>query len=738
MSNSAAVFLACAMLPALASAADEHDHDAMAGHTMTANAMSGHVMSGLAHGMPRLCADANVHTLRNGKWTDASIWSSGKVPGQGDAVLITTQVNVTYDLVSTIALRCVDVEGVLRFNPKINTRLNVGTLTVLQTGTLEIGTPTLPVAANVKAEIVINDEPLDTKRDPEQLGMGLIGLGKVTMHGAVKSPTFVRLSLEPLKGATVLESQESLQGWAVGDKLVLPDTRQLLTTESRANYVPQWESLRVASISTGHIALTNALEFDHHGARDGDAQLAALPHVGNVTRNVIVRSANPNGTRGHVIFVGRPDVDIRYSLFEGLGRTQLGVLDNVEYGADGHVAHVGDNQIGRYSLHMHHVFGPVKPQQNGYQFTLIGNAIDDASKWGITIHNSHYGLILDNVVYDSKGAGIVTEDGTESFNVFAHNFAVRSQGSGEFAPRSGYSGSAPDPGGEGAGFWFRGPNNYIRDNVAANTEVFGYGIAAGALDVVRIPKFQGADTSQDGQYVLQDTTTMPLLEFTHNEAYGAIQTGVAVGWNGVLADSSVWHTTVGAVVALLTDSLEVNGLSVWGDPAVLTHEFENPAGIWFGDYTSKNITVRRASIEGMRTGVESPFFMNRQLEPGRGNSVASIENSYLRDYVGVAIGTAYVDTHNATPAPKQALVRDTRFKPLTTAAAGRYAPAAISMNYGTSAADQKLRSPIEVHGFNGQHNDDFKVFYSNQIPATKAACGDSRPGIDGFVCGISP
>jgi hypothetical protein len=60
------------------------------------------------------------------------------------------------------------------------------------------------------------------------------------------------------------------------------------------------------------------------------------------------------------------------------------------------------------------------------------------------------------------------------------------------------------------------------------------------------------------------------------------------------------------------------------------------------------------------------------------------------------------------------------------------------MNYGTSAADQKLRSPIEVHGFNGQRDDDFKVFYSNQIPATKAACGDSRPGIDGFVCGISP
>ena len=220
---------------------------------------------------------------------------------------------------------------------------------------------------------------------------------------------------------------------------------------------------------------------------------------------------------------------------------------------------MGDNQIGRYSLHFHHVFGPVKAPQDGYQFTVIGNAIDDASKWGITVHNSHYGLIQDNVVYDSRGAAIVTEDGTESFNVFAHNFALRSQGSGEFAPSSGYAGAAPDPGGEGAGFWFRGPNNIIRDNVAANTEVFGFGIAAGALGEVRIPKFQGADPSQEGEYVMRDTTAMPVLEFAHNEAYGAMQTGVAIGWNATLEDTRLWHTTLNAVTAFPADWLTVRG-----------------------------------------------------------------------------------------------------------------------------------------------------------------------------------
>ena len=89
--------------------------------------------------------------------------------------------------------------------------------------------------------------------------------------------------------------------------------------------------------------------------------------------------------------------------------------------------------IGRYPIHMHHNRGPLPSPANGYQFTLIGNAVDGGSgetqfKWGIAIHNSHYGLIQDNVVYNYNGASIATEDGSESFNVFDHNFALRGMG----------------------------------------------------------------------------------------------------------------------------------------------------------------------------------------------------------------------------------------------------------------------------------------------------------------------
>jgi len=72
------------------------------------------------------------------------------------------------------------------------------------------------------------------------------------------------------------------------------------------------------------------------------------------------------------------------------------------------------------------------------------------------VHNSHYGLIENNVVYNTHGAGIVTEDGTESFNLFDHNFAC-APAALAISPPQRYSGAGADPGGEGAGFWFRAP-----------------------------------------------------------------------------------------------------------------------------------------------------------------------------------------------------------------------------------------------------------------------------------------
>ena len=696
------------------------------------------MVHGVPGGVPDFCANPTAVSIADGAWSNPATWATKKVPGDKDRVAIAASHHVVYDMAGDVTA-CIDVRGHLSFSTTSGTRLKTDNLMVEEGGYLEIGSAANPIAGNVTAEVIIADQKIDRMLDPAELGAGIESLGKITMLGAVKTPTFIRLANEPLAGETMLTTEQPVAAWKAGDRIVIPDTRQLRDNQRGENYQPQDERLVIAAVEGNRITLASALKFDHKGARSGDDKLEFLPHIGNLSRNVVIRSENPAGTRGHMIFMSRSDIDLRYVEVREMGRTRLGVLDNTEFDDNGKLLKLGANQIGRYAIHFHHDFGPKQTPANGYQFTLVGNAVDSAPKWGVTVHNSHYGLVEDNVVYNTHGAGIVTEDGTESFNVFEHNFAMRSGGSGDFAPRSGYGGVGNDPGGEGAGFWFRGPNNYIRNNVAANADVFGYGIAAGALGDVHIPAFKGADTSLNQETKLIDTTGMSVLEFANNEAYGAIQTGVAMGWNGTIQNFRAWNSARHGVTATPADKLTVDTVTVRGDKAILADEFESPAGVWVDNYLSKSIVIRNANVQGMRTGVASPFFRSDQKpEPGRGDSTMTIENGYFRDYVGVVVATAYrakSASLNSDKPVKTAVVRGSVFEALGDVPVSQLnPPAAISMNYRMAAGDTEPRDPVFVYDFNRKAGDNFKVYYSLKAPDNVAPCNQSRTAIDGWVC----
>jgi len=691
-------------------------------------------LSGVPQGVPYFCANPGLTSATSGAWSDPETWSPQRVPGVDDRVRVEAGHDVVYDVASDVRLDCIEVNGRLSFSTAANTQMRIVNLTVMDDGVLDIGTEAQPVAPDATAEIIIADQATDDGLDPAQLGTGIQGLGTVRMHGAVKSTTFLRLAAEPLAGQTTLLFEDEPADWAVGDEVVIPDTRQLRERERRQGFVSRDEKLRIASVDGDQVTLESALQFDHLGARTPDGTLEFLPHVGNLTRNVVVRSENPAGTRGHTIFMARASVDIRYVAVQGMGRTKMGLLDNARFDGDGNLVHAGENQIGRYAIHFHHNFGPTTTPENGYQFTLIGNAVDEAPKWGVTVHNSHYGLVQDNVVYDTGGAGIATEDGNEAFNVFEHNFALRIEGSGDFAPRSGYAGPAADPGGEGAGLWFRGPHNYIRNNVGANADAVGFGLAAGGLGSVRIPAFKGADPTVDSETVMLDTTSTQVLEFTNNEAYGAIQAGAVWGWNGEVVNFRVWHPSRHGVTATPTDRLVVDRLTVRGDKSKLTSGLDAPVGLWFSNYAAKSVVVRDVDIQGLRVGVASPFYPNQaRLEPGRGDGSVLIENGYFRNHIGVVVATGYASDSELARAPKRSVVRNATFEPLDLPA--RFgAPAAVSMNYRMAPGDTEPRDPIEIIGFNGRSGDDFKVYYSLDAPLDVAPCHETQPDIVGWVC----
>jgi hypothetical protein len=689
-----------------------------------------------------------VQTVQSGPWSSAATWQGGVVPAANHVVRILSNHVVTINDQSATAYT-VAIDGKLAFNPGVNTRLQVTNLMVMAgelgmgtPGVLEVGTASASIAANVTAEIIIANSAIGgSVADPLQFGTGLIVLGKVTMHGTVRTPTFVRMATEPRAGNTTLTLSEAVSGWRVGDRLVLPDTRHIKENEVTGggwiNTVNQWEERAVQAISADGktVTLNTGLQYDHLGARDLNNVLDFLPHVGNLTRNVVVRSESATGTRGHAIMTHMAEADVRYVLFKDMGRTTYLPLNTTT------------NAIGRYPIHMHHLSGPMATPANGYQFTLLGNAVDGGSvetkfKWGITVHGSHYGSIKDNVVYNYNGAAIATEDGSESFNVFDHNFALRGMGE----PNDSVSEARMALGTEGVGFWFRGPNNYVTNNVAANYQnptteaAYGFVYQLRYVGDIAIPKFKGAMAAAD--FTTKAGNNVPILQFENNEAYGAMQGGFTLWWvssqdpqpytNGqesIIRDLKLWHVYNKAVYMYPSQKIIFDGLKIRGNfDAGGARCCGN--GVYFADYSSKGIIIRNSDIQGMEEGITAP-------EAGFGPEAnLTVENSYLRNNSNLDVPTNG-SVNGCWMDAKLVVAINTRFD----TPSGR-SPDNIAMVNDVASAPSCLTKldEMRVYAYNGNAAINFQVYHTSAsvVPRPPAGCTavPGLTGIDGVACAI--
>jgi hypothetical protein len=690
--------------------------------------------------IPDFGAHPSVTAVQSGNWSNPATWSTGQVPGAGDVVAIGANMAVTYDVVSTAVVKTVEIRsgGTLQFRTDINTQLTVANLLVLAGGTLQVGTAANPVQSTVKALIVFPDQPLDLVNDPFQYGNGLIALGKVTMYGAVKSATFVTLAAEAHAGDTTLTLSQPVSGWQPGDRLILPDSRQLYTEVTGTSFVGQWETVTITGVSADGLTITlsQPLLYTHLGARDGNGTLTFLPDVGDLTRNVVVRSANAAGTRGHVTFLDRADVDIRYTQFSGLGRTQIGALDNTYYDGVANAYHVGTNQDGRYPVQFDYLLGPTQTPADGYQYTFVGNSVfcpldPMPFRWGIALHGSSYGLIQDNVVYNWAGGGIVADTGAESYNVIDHNFVVRVLSSAntvnaawQRADQGGASGLAS----EGVGLWFRGFTNYVRNNVAADATSYGYTYFANSLETVQIPLAQGDDPSVPGQALAVNQNDTPILQFQGNEAYGAMPAGLTIWWLGttgdnwyadaatsVVKDFHVWNTHEDAYFGYESNRLTIDGLVALGDASLLQHGY-GAVAVTSGDYLSKDLLITNSDIEGMLAGFEP------SMDTGGGTQ--TIQNSYLRNYRNIVLAPLSGTTSTSlTIAARKTVVSNVTFAAPNMAVSSYLGPMydidmiSYDPSLGVGAFNLVQLDQLLVYNYNGVAGNNFQVYYGNQSAA---------------------
>lgn len=460
-------------------------------------------------------------TMAPGAFEDAAIWSCGRVPNRVDWA----QFDHAVTFQSDIAL---------------------WTLYVSPAGSL----------ANVGVgwTITVSDiAPVDAS----QFDTGIIVEGALRLSGTPKT-AWARTTAALASGAMTL-TVDSCDGWRAGDRLIIGDTRELGDpTEQRP------EELAIAGLTGCVVTLDRPLAHAYATARDHTGAVERLIPVGNLTRDITIRSENPTGHRGHLMLTGMATAILSYVSVQDMGRTTLAPLDPVA------------NHIGRYALHLHHLL-------NAGAVSLVGTVVERSSKWGYVVHASNGNTLRENLAYDTKGWGFGTEDASEADNVFDRNLAIFVRGNG---------GGATETAIRGTGFWLQGPRNILTGNVSVNAQVDGFALyETAAIRHVR-----------------------PLNTFRDNEAI-ANEVGIALWGIGSETSPSViehfmeWHNASTGIYGYGSLNLEFRDFYSRSDPS-----FSQAAGTrarntfnWFGDYDTVGTIFTRPNIQNKDRGMYLPY-----------------------------------------------------------------------------------------------------------------------------------
>jgi len=453
-----------------------------------------------------------VRSTGSGRWSDPAIWEGGRVPGAGSRVQVRSGHVITYDIQSNGAIRSIHIAGTLRFDPERDTRLDVGLIKIqngddpCETGfdceyhpggplpgatraALEVGSPDRPISPDHTALIRLT---WIASLDPEECPAIICCGSRMDFHGAALSRSWVKLAETASRGATTVVLDRPVTGWKVGHRVIVTATKlQAVPDEGSVPSVrdhPATEERTIRAIEGNRLSLDSPLAFTHAGTGKKRAEVA------NLSRNVVVESANPSGQRGHTMYHRNSAGSISYAEFRHLGKK---------------------GKLGKYSLHFHRVGDTMRGS------SVVGASIWDSNNRWLTIHGTNKLVVRDCVGYRSVGHGFFLEDGTEVDNILDGNLAAQAcQGS----PLPGQV--LPFDRNEGAGFWWANSRNAFTSNVAVECDEYGFRYQADTNDGFDpVLSVRGSD----GSLRPVDIRTQPFLRFEDNEAHAQRRYGMNLG-----------------------------------------------------------------------------------------------------------------------------------------------------------------------------------------------------------------
>lgn len=438
--------------------------------------------------------------------------------------------------------------------------------------TLEVGTADHPVKAGVRALIRLTAyEGIDLNAGPALVASG----GRVELYGAPMPRTWLKLRTTAKAGDGVVTLDAPAEGWRVGDQIVVVTTEKLSVFD-KGKVIPtvrdrtQTEERTISAVDGQRITLDKPLGFDHTAEGEWRGEVA------NLSRNVIVESADPAGDagkrRGHTMFHNGSAATVGYAEFRHLGKKTT---------------------LGRYPLHFH---------VGGDHFrgsSVVGASIWDSDNRWVTVHGTDYLVVRDCVGYRSLGHGFFLEDGTEVNNVFDRNLAVQALNADPLPEQA-----LPFDKNDGSGFWWANSLNTFTRNVAAECDQYGYRFEAGATKEfesklrVRQP---------DGSRKAVDIRTLPFVRFEDNEAHSQRRFGLNLGGVRMVARDDAYLVNAdgsrGKVNPATTNIGHVDGVGPDGRHPFQVLNFKCWTTHWAYHSAAPNVSVNGLDVYDSNYGI---------------------------------------------------------------------------------------------------------------------------------------
>jgi cell migration-inducing and hyaluronan-binding protein len=391
--------------------------------------------------------------VRTVRWSDPAAWPDGRVPAEGDAVVIARDQAMVLDI-DPPALRSLTIEGSLTFSDDLDIGLETEWI-YLRGGALHIGSEAQPYRHNASITLTnsVPDENINTMGDR---GIMLMG-ATLSLHGD-RTHTWSKLAATAPAGSSAITVLDAT-GWRAGDEIVLAST----------DFDPrQAERRTVAAVRGNTITLDRPLDYMHFGEITFGVDQRG--EVGLLTRNVRIQAsddAEDSYFGGHIMAMLQSSVQV-----SGVELSRMGQ----------HLT------LARYPMHWHLI-------GEGAGQYIQNSAIHDTYSRCVTVHGTNNVRVENNVTFNTVGHCFFLEDAVETGNQFIANLGIMTKchptlpcepthlGPAGLATSSGGAAGQRSPhillpsDNTASTFWITNPNNVYRDNVAAGSDMVGFWFA---------------------------------------------------------------------------------------------------------------------------------------------------------------------------------------------------------------------------------------------------------------------